>query len=205
MTARDKPDYERRRQQIIDGALTVFAAKGFEKATNQEIARAAGIGSPGLIYHYFENKTDLLHQAVISRSTTLRSVVNDDALMDMAPHAALRLVASVFLTTLNDPTNLSVFRVIVGEAARNPGIAAAWHAHGFLPVFGGLVRYFSAQMQAGKLRRIDPITAAACFMGPFFLFLMSREILRQPDMRAMDQDNMVDAAVEVFLQGLEPT
>ena len=103
MTARDKPDWERKRQQIIDGALTVFAAKGFEKATNQEIARAAGIGSPGLIYHYFENKADLLQQAVISRSTSLRSVVNDDALMDMAPHEALRLIASAFLTTLEDP------------------------------------------------------------------------------------------------------
>lgn len=203
MTARDKPDWERKRQQIIDGALTVFAAKGFEKATNQEIARAAGIGSPGLIYHYFENKTDLLHQAVISRSTTFRSVVNDDALMDMAPHEALRLIASTYLTTLNDPTNLSVFRVIVGEAARNPDVASAWHAHGFLPLFGGLVHYFSAQMDAGRLRRIDPIAATACFVGPFFLFLMSREILHQPEMRAMDMDSMVEAAVEVFLQGME--
>lgn len=48
MVARDE-EYERRRQQIIDGALVVFSQKGFDKATNQEIAEAAGIASPGLI------------------------------------------------------------------------------------------------------------------------------------------------------------
>lgn len=205
MIAHDKPDYERKRQQIIDGALTVFAAKGFARATNQEIARAAGIGSPGLIYHYFDNKTDLLHQAVVSRSSALRSLVQDDALMDMTPREALRTIASVFLQTLTDPANLNVFRVLVGETARDPAVAAAWHATGFMPVFGGLVRYFSAQMQAGTLRRMDPTAAAVAFMGPFFLYLMSREVFGQPHLAALGHEDVVDAAVEVFLLGMEPS
>ncbi len=72
MVSRDEDEHERRRQQIIDGALVVFAEKGFEKATNQDIAEAAGIGSPGLIYHYFESKADLLRQVVASRSLGLQ-------------------------------------------------------------------------------------------------------------------------------------
>ena len=47
MPPRDDTDYESKRQQIIEGALHVFASKGFENATNKDIARAAGIGSPG--------------------------------------------------------------------------------------------------------------------------------------------------------------
>ncbi|HCF29675.1 MAG TPA: TetR family transcriptional regulator, partial [Cyanobacteria bacterium UBA11049] len=47
MPPRDEQDFEVKRQQIIDGALQVFASKGFEKATNKDIAAAAGIGSPG--------------------------------------------------------------------------------------------------------------------------------------------------------------
>ena len=58
MPPRDEQDFESRRQQIIDGALQVFASKGFEKATNKDIAVASGIGSPGLIYHYFKDKCD---------------------------------------------------------------------------------------------------------------------------------------------------
>ena len=64
MPPRDEQDYEARRQQIIDGALQVFASEGFEKATNKDIARAAHINSPGLIYHYFKDKTDLFRQVI---------------------------------------------------------------------------------------------------------------------------------------------
>ena len=50
MPPRDEQDYEQRRQQIIDGALEAFSAKGFDGASNKDIAEAAKIGSPGLIY-----------------------------------------------------------------------------------------------------------------------------------------------------------
>ncbi|NIW45213.1 MAG: TetR family transcriptional regulator, partial [Gammaproteobacteria bacterium] len=46
--------FETRREEIIDAALRVFSEKGFNAATNKDIAKAAGIRSPGLIYHYFE-------------------------------------------------------------------------------------------------------------------------------------------------------
>ena len=68
MPPRDESDYEQRRQQIIDGALQVFASKGFERATNKEIARAAKVRSPGLIYHYFKDKGDLFQQVVLVKS-----------------------------------------------------------------------------------------------------------------------------------------
>ncbi len=203
ITADDKPEFERKRQQIIDGALTVFAAKGFAKATNQDIAEAAGIGSPGLIYHYFENKKDLLHQAVRSRAHDLRSLVNDETLMAMSPREALRTIAATFLQTLTEPTNLNVFRVMVGETARDAAVAANWHATGFMPVLGGLAHYFGAQMQAGNLRRMDPLAAAVAFVGPLFLYVMSREVLRLPHLAGMAHDDVVDATVDVFLQGME--
>ena len=58
---------EDRREQIIDAALRVFAEKGFDRATNRDIAREAGI-TPGLIYHYFESKEVLLRSAIENRS-----------------------------------------------------------------------------------------------------------------------------------------
>ena len=48
-----------RRTQILEAALEVFSTKGFHKATNKDIASAAGGMSPGLIYHYFKDKEDL--------------------------------------------------------------------------------------------------------------------------------------------------
>src|SRR5712671_7778262 len=48
-----------RRNQILDAATTVFAEKGFHRATIKDIARAAGIAD-GTIYTYFSSKTEVL-------------------------------------------------------------------------------------------------------------------------------------------------
>src|SRR5215207_2881201 len=48
-----------RRNQILDAAITVFAEKGFHKATIKDIAKVAKIAD-GTIYNYFANKTALV-------------------------------------------------------------------------------------------------------------------------------------------------
>jgi len=55
---RKERERERRRQQIIVAAKRVFSAKGFNKATIEDIAKEAEL-SPGTIYIYFKNKDEL--------------------------------------------------------------------------------------------------------------------------------------------------
>ncbi len=55
---RKERERERRRQQIIVAAKRVFSAKGFNKATMEDIAKEAEL-SPGTIYIYFKNKDEL--------------------------------------------------------------------------------------------------------------------------------------------------
>ena len=57
-----KRQAEERRKQLIDTALGLFAAKGFENTTTKEIAEASGVAQ-GLIYHYFAGKEELLFAA----------------------------------------------------------------------------------------------------------------------------------------------
>jgi AcrR family transcriptional regulator len=49
----------RRRKQIVRGAVKVFSAKGFHKATVREIAEASGI-TMGTMYNYVRTKEDIL-------------------------------------------------------------------------------------------------------------------------------------------------
>lgn len=46
------------RDRIVEGALTVFAQRGFDGATTREIAKEAGV-SVGLIHHHFSDKGTL--------------------------------------------------------------------------------------------------------------------------------------------------
>src|SRR3981081_4928887 len=89
--ARTPKVVEDRREQIIDAAMRVFSQKGFTRATNKDIAREAGI-TPGLIYHYFENKEALLKAIVEGRSPLrLVSSLSPQVLM-LPPEVFLRFV-----------------------------------------------------------------------------------------------------------------
>ena len=56
---------QERRQQILDAAIAVFAAKGFHAANVSDVAAQAGV-SQGTIYWYFESKEELLTAAILS-------------------------------------------------------------------------------------------------------------------------------------------
>ena len=51
---------EKRREQMIRGAVKLFKEKGFHRATTREIAKAAGF-SIGTLYEYIRTKEDVLY------------------------------------------------------------------------------------------------------------------------------------------------
>jgi len=50
---------EHRRQEIVLGLMSAMAERGYEKASIQSIAKAAGL-SPGLIHYHFKTKLEIL-------------------------------------------------------------------------------------------------------------------------------------------------
>jgi AcrR family transcriptional regulator len=203
MPPRDEQDFESRRQQIIDGALQVFASKGFEKATNKDIAVASGIGSPGLIYHYFKDKSDLFRQVLEQRIPMLQLLTKTEDMMALAPRDALTLFASTFLKVVDNPNAIALAKLMLGEAVRRPLVAEMVNTIGPLRGFGFLTRYLEKQMDAGVLRRMDSGAAARCFIGPLIGFVLTREVFPQPDAQTLEPETMVKTVVEVFLRGMQ--
>lgn len=205
-SVRDKPDFEDRRQQIIDGALQVFSHKGFEKATNKDIAEAAGIGSPGLIYHYFKDKGDLFRQVVEQRMPLLQLIShNDEDIMSKPPREVLMVFGKAFLRMAENPTSIALFKLILGEAIRQPIVAELVDRVGPSRSIGFLTRYLEKQMAAGVLKPMNSGAAARCFMGSLVAYLMTREVFLQPDAQQISPDTMVATAVEIFLRGMQTT
>ena len=65
--ANDVDLIERRRAQIVEAAVSLFARQGFYRTTVQEIARKANV-SAGLIYHYARTKEEDVYKRQGRRS-----------------------------------------------------------------------------------------------------------------------------------------
>jgi TetR/AcrR family transcriptional regulator, cholesterol catabolism regulator len=67
---------DRRRRQIIDGAIQIFTVKGFHSATVREIADAAGL-TMGSLYNYIRSKEDIIYIVYDYITKILRDAVSD--------------------------------------------------------------------------------------------------------------------------------
>ena len=59
-SVKDERLIEKRRDQMIKGAVTLFKQKGFHRTTTREIAKASGF-SIGTLYEYIRTKEDVLY------------------------------------------------------------------------------------------------------------------------------------------------
>ncbi len=204
MPPRDDADYESKRQQIMDGALRVFAAKGFENATNKDIAQAAGIGSPGLIYHYFKDKLDLFEQVLEHRAPVLQLLHRGEEFLDRPPREVLPIFAQTFVLMLENREAVAVFKVMLAEAIRRPAVADVFNHLGPGRALTFLTRYLAHQMAQGTLRPMDPGAAARCFAGPLIAYVLTHEVFLQADTPTLQPETMAATVVDIFLHGMEP-
>ena len=73
---RGRPLVDDKRRRLLDAAVRLFAEKGFHGVSVPEVAEAAGVGT-GTLYHYFENKQELVNETYRDAKLTLRSRLLD--------------------------------------------------------------------------------------------------------------------------------
>jgi AcrR family transcriptional regulator len=202
MRKRNQAAFDERRRQIVDAALAVFSRKGFTQATNKDVAEAAGINSPGLIYHYFASKEELLRAVVEQHAPPLQLLAQADALMALPAAELLAQIGHAYVRLAADPQIGAALRVLFAEALRSPRFAELFGELGPLRILQFLSGYLRRQMEEGRLRRADPMIAARCFMGPLVTYVITGPVLGLTDNQDVDWDAVVATAVDIFLRGL---
>jgi AcrR family transcriptional regulator len=186
----------------MEAALRVFAQKGYSRATNRDIARAAGI-TTGLIYHYFESKEALLKAIIDAHSPVqlIRSVSSE--MLALPPEALLRLLLQQMLGILEDEESILLFRVFLPEAIYNPNVSPLGTA-AIQEVTRFVEGYLAAKMELGELRRTDAALAAQVLTGSLVAFVLLRQILHDPAALQYTHEQIVDSVVTLGLVGLVP-
>jgi AcrR family transcriptional regulator len=198
--ARTPKVVEDRREQIMEAALRVFAEKGFDRATNKDIADEANI-TPGLIYHYFESKEKLLKAAIEEFSPVGLIHAFPEQMLDEPPDVFLRFMAQQLLNIGEDTQFVRLLRVFLPEVIHNPKITA-FNLPAMYEVSRLLEDYLTARMDNGELRRCDASLVVQAFGGSLMAFIIRRQLLHDPLSLQYSQEQIVDFVVDMVLRGL---
>jgi TetR/AcrR family transcriptional repressor of bet genes len=120
---------EERRQQIVSGLLHVMAERGYERASVAEIAKAAGLSS-GLVHYHFQDKQEILLTLAEQLSERVRERVASRLARVKGDDARARVDAflDAFLATGADadPAAVASWVTISAEAIRQPEVRAIY-------------------------------------------------------------------------------
>lgn len=90
---------QERMEQIYKEALRLFAIKGYEAVTADEITTAVGC-SHGLLFHYFANKEDLFQETVDNLASKLDEEITQNVNFDQEPKTLLQDLLDAYLSAL---------------------------------------------------------------------------------------------------------
>ena len=97
------------RERLLATAVTLFAARGYEAATVQDVVEAAGV-TKGAFYYYFRSKDELLHEIYRGlldlQVERLSGYVSGDGAADARLHDA---AVDVVLTSADHMAAFTVF------------------------------------------------------------------------------------------------
>jgi AcrR family transcriptional regulator len=105
----ERPQHIERRERLLSVAKTIFAERGFQAATMDDIAREAGFTKP-ILYQYFESKNDLYHEIVAQLADSLLTSLELAVNAAETPRAKIEVAYRVYFEMVVSETD--TFRIL---------------------------------------------------------------------------------------------
>lgn len=169
--------------KIIETALELFSQRGYDGVSVRDIAKAVGVRESSL-YNHFESKRAIFDGIVDycvekSEGYFRQSALPFDSGDDVSVYRSIslehlqELIERTFRFFFEDPWNLRFRRLLLLSQytdARCRDIFRQLYRDKCLRIQAYI---FSALMDAGEIRREDPMAVAAEFHGPMFMLILT--------------------------------
>ncbi len=186
--------------QILDGAREVFLAKGFDGASMNDVAKAAGV-SKGTLYVYFSSKEKLFEHLIrVDRSRQAEQLCQFDS-KDHDVRRVLQNFGTRLMEAMTRPAQIAHIRIIIGAVAKFPTIGQAFYEAGPMIAIARLSAWLSAQSASGVLFIEDTDYAAEQFLDLCQTHYHKRVVfgmIDQPNLEEIEAN--VARAVKTFLK-----
>lgn len=185
------------KQEILEAALDLFSAQGFEATSMQQIAEAVGIRKPSL-YSHFAGKQEILDELV---RTTIEQYEKHSLFaqadwdnpdftsdkQDITEDDVLQMILKHFCYIVHDPQIKKSRKMLTIEQFQNPTLKELQTKQNYTDVmryFTGLVKFLIRQK---KLFGSDAEIMAAqlCFPVTVWINLCDREPEREKEITAL--------------------
>ena len=185
--------------RILEKALELFSAQGYDAVSVDQIARAVGIKAPSL-YNHFPGKRAIFD--AILESTAARYAADTDRIdihvqnaaqdiqvfTDISEDALFDKVRQIFEYSLHNETISRFRRMMTIEQFRSPELAALYSERFTDRMVSYHAGIFRALIAAGEIRADDPEDLAMLYVAPILTLIGICD--RQPEREAECLDRL---------------
>lgn len=174
-----QPKFRRRKAdrpaEIVQGAMAVFAEKGFAATRLDDIAARAGV-SKGALYLYFATKEDLFRAVVRDAVSPNMAMVKALIASHPGPFADLVRAVTDRVATLIATTPLGgVAKMVISEAGNFPELARLWYDELVSELIGAVATAIEAAQDRGEVKPGNPRVYALQLAAPLLMATLWRE------------------------------
>ena len=193
-----------RRRQIIEVAMALFSAKGFEGTTTREISRAAGV-SEAIIFRHFATKEDLYAAIIdfIIQGHCEQFFAELTQAMDKRDDAAVfeTLAFRILETHREEP---ALLRLLLFSSLEGHKLSQLFMESQVRPVYELLSGYLRQRAREGAFRKADAVVMVRAFLGMVSHHSLITLIYGDPFLRKSNRD-MAREFSRIFLNGVRHT
>lgn len=189
------------RERILDAALDLFGSKGFVAATTKEIAKSAGVNEV-TVFRTFGSKQGLYAAMLAERS--LVPSITKSVQFDLSSPIEEMMVRNVSTVLGMLKTNRHMFAVMLNDVWRQPKGRRTLGAVPMQKAIDFLASMLRSQMDAGRLRRMEPELAARALIGMVQAYFLTTYLIQGSADDPDRDDRIVRGFVSIFLDGLRP-
>ena len=182
---------------MLDAAIAEFLKRGYEGASMDEIAAVSG-ASKRTLYNHFSSKEALFRSLVEEMGKRVSLFSGLKYQPDVPLRAQLSQYAHASARLIQDAETLALFRAVLAEHVRNPGLVASAMEHYWRDEYG-FAEWVSAACRDGKLRARSPKRASRQFASLIKGAAVWPVVFHQDMPTVRETNAAIDEAIEMFL------
>lgn len=191
-----EPDTSRK---VLEAALGMLRTQALADLSMDELATQAGV-SRANVYRLFPGKAALFKAIILAYSPFEPVMAVFLRMGDRPPDELIPELLRTAYRTMAGRTG--IVRTLIFEATSMTPETQQTFGETGLRAFGTLAMYLSAQMDAGRLRRVPPVIALQSLIGGVMFHLLSEPLLG--GMTGMSGEEAITQLAQTWLRGMRP-